>query len=395
VACAPLAPSPRLGSLDVYRGLVMLLMMAEVLALGEVAFRHPGSVAWAFIADQQTHVEWVGCSLHDVIQPSFSFLVGAALPFSLASRRAKGQGLAAILGHAFRRAVILVALGIVLRSLHRPLTYFTFEDTLSQIGLGYFLLVVLGLRPVREQWIALGLVLFGYGAAFALYPLPGPGFDWASSAVSPHWPYHLDGFASHWNKNTNLAWAFDTWFLNLFPRERFFTANEGGYATLSFIPTLATMILGLVAGRWLKADLPPVERLRRLLTAGASCLALGLFCHAAGICPIVKRIWTPSWVLASGGLCLLLTAFFYEIVDRRRPGGWAFPMLVVGTNSIAAYVVAHTLVEPVEAGLLRHLGRFDLAFGFPTAPLVLGASVLLVEWGLLYWMYRRRIFLKI
>ena len=84
------SPPPRLASIDAYRGLVMFLMMAEVLSLAIVAANHPGSFFWAFLADHQTHVEWVGCSLHDMIQPSFSFLVGVALPFSLASRRRRG-----------------------------------------------------------------------------------------------------------------------------------------------------------------------------------------------------------------------------------------------------------------------------------------------------------------
>jgi predicted acyltransferase len=395
VTADSISPPPRLASLDAYRGWVMLLMMAEVLSLALVAANHPGSFLWAFVADQQTHTEWVGCSLHDIIQPSFSFLVGAALPFSLASRRAKGQGTAAMLGHAARRAVILVVLGIVLRSFDRQMTYFTFEDTLSQIGLGYVILFWLGLRPERDQWIALVVLLAGYWAAFALYPLPGPGFDWTRAGVSPDWPHQLTGFAAHWNKNTNPAWAFDTWFLNLFPRESPFTNNGGGYATLSFIPTLATMILGLAAGRWLKADLHPGERIRKLFIAGAVTLALGLLLHVTGLCPIVKRIWTPSWTLASGGICFWLTAIFYEAIDRKGGARWAFPLVVVGANSIAAYVIAHTIAEPIGTALHTHFGRFDLALGGPAAPLVHGACILFAEWGVLYWMYRRRIFIKI
>ena len=84
------------------------------------------------------------------------------------------------------------------------------------------------------------------------YPLPPSDFDYAKVGVPPDWPYHYTGLAAHWNKNSNLAWAFDTWFLNLFPRAKPFLFNGGGYATLSFIPTLGTMILGLIAGGWLK-----------------------------------------------------------------------------------------------------------------------------------------------
>ncbi len=244
---APAAPA-RLTSLDAYRGLVMFLMMAEVLDLAQVAKARPDSALWRFLAHHQSHVAWIGCSLHDLIQPSFSFLVGVALPFSLASRAARGQSRALMTLHAAWRALVLVLLGVFLRSIGQHQTYWTFEDTLSQIGLGYVALFLLGFRPVREQWAALGLILVGYWAAFALYPLPGPGFDYSQVGESNTWPHLMTGFAAHWNKNSNPAWAFDTWFLNLFPREKPFAFNGGGYATLSFVPTLGTMILGLIAG---------------------------------------------------------------------------------------------------------------------------------------------------
>src|SRR5438067_5185999 len=128
---------PRLASIDAYRGFVMFLMMAEVLHLGQVARRLPGSAFWSFLAHHQTHVEWIGCSLHDLIQPSFSFLVGVALPYSLANRLARGQSPRRMTLHAFWRALILVLLGVFLRSVGRGQTNWTFEDTLTQIGLGY------------------------------------------------------------------------------------------------------------------------------------------------------------------------------------------------------------------------------------------------------------------
>ena len=218
----------RLGSLDAYRGFVMLLLMGEALRLCEVAAARPGSTFWALACHHQSHVPWVGASLHDLIQPSFSFLVGVSLPYSLAARAAKGQSRGRMIAHAFWRAAILVALGVVLRSIGRPQTYFTFEDTLSQIGLGYGFLFLLALRPVRDQWIALAVLLAGYWLAFVLYPLPPAGFDYAAVGVPADWPHLFSGFPAHWNKNSNLAWAFDTWFLNLFPREKPFLFNGGG-----------------------------------------------------------------------------------------------------------------------------------------------------------------------
>jgi predicted acyltransferase len=382
--------------MDAYRGLVMLMMMGEVLEFGRVARALPGNSFWAFLAQQQTHVEWVGCVWHDMIQPSFSFLVGVALPFSLARRTAEGQPQWQRTLHAFWRALVLILLGVFLRSIGRGQTYWTFEDTLTQIGLGYGFLYLLALRPVRVQWAALAAILVGYWLVFALYPLPGADFDWARAGVQPDWTHNLSGFAAHWNKNTNFAWAVDTWFMNLFPREHPFTHNSGGYSTLSFIPTLGTMILGLVAGGVLRSARTPVGKVRWLTVAGIVALGAGLLLDALGVCPIVKRIWTPSWVLYSGGWCLLLLAGFYALMDMGNLRFWAFPLTVIGVNSIAAYMIAHLFVEFLFKTLPLHLGRsaFEV-FGAAYEPLLLGAAVLAIEWLMLWWMYRRRIFLRV
>ncbi|HEU4901598.1 MAG TPA: DUF5009 domain-containing protein, partial [Flavisolibacter sp.] len=128
---APSLPVRRVESVDVYRGFVMLLMMAEVLSLQAVSDKLPNSAFWRYLAFHQSHVPWVGCSLHDMIQPSFSFLVGVVLPYSIAGRIEKGAAFSALLRHAMVRSLILVLLGIFLRSMHAKQTYFTFEDTLT------------------------------------------------------------------------------------------------------------------------------------------------------------------------------------------------------------------------------------------------------------------------
>src|SRR5438105_4999679 len=131
-AAQPDAAPKRLTSIDAYRGLVMFLMMAEVLRLSEVARAFPNSAVWRLLAFNTSHVEWVGCSLHDLIQPSFSFIVGVALLFSIASRLARGQSPRQMTLHALWRALLLILLGVFLRSLGRPETNWTFEDTLTQ-----------------------------------------------------------------------------------------------------------------------------------------------------------------------------------------------------------------------------------------------------------------------
>jgi heparan-alpha-glucosaminide N-acetyltransferase len=382
-------------ALDTYRGFVMLLMMAEVLRLSKVAAAFPGNWVWSILAYNQTHVEWAGCSLHDLIQPSFSFLVGVALPYSIASRLAKGGTFNSMFAHALWRSLLLIALGIFLRSTHSTQTNFTFEDTLTQIGLGYPLLFLLGFRPPRWQWTALAVILTGYWLAWALYPAPGAGFDYQAVGVPPDWQHHYSGFAAHWNKNSNLGSAFDQWFLNLLPRAKPFVVNGGGYLTLSFIPTLGTMILGLIAGRWLKPE-PSRIPMKRLLIAGLIGIAAGLLLHFSGICPVVKRIWTPSWTIFSGGACFLLLAAFSWIVEVKGYKKWAFPLVVIGMNSIAAYLIAHLFEKFIADSFRIHLGQniFQI-FGTSLEPLIEGAAVLLTYWLILYWMYRRKLFLRI
>src|SRR5215470_14502563 len=393
VSSKPESPT-RLVSLDAFRGLVMTLMLAEHMELHNVGLKFPHSAFWAVIAYNTDHVEWQGCSLHDLIQPAFSFLVGAALPFSIASRKAKGLGFGNMLGHAFRRAFILIFLGIFLRSLKFQQTYFTFEDTLTQIGLGYTFLFLLGFTRVRTQVIVFVLILIFFWAAFALYPAPGPGFDYARVGVPPDWQHNYTGFLSHWNKNSNLSWAFDVWFLNRFPREHPFVFNEGGWSTLSFIPTLATMILGLLTGEWLNSEKSTGEKLRGLVIGGAVLLMLGLVWQLAGLCPIVKRVWTSSYTLYSGGWVVLMLAGFYALTEWKGWRRWALPLIVVGMNSIAIYVMSWTMEPFFFSALHIHLGPLISAVVSPTfQPVVYGLGIMLIFWLTLFWMYRRKIFL--
>jgi heparan-alpha-glucosaminide N-acetyltransferase len=386
----------RLASIDAFRGFVMFLMLAEAMRLWTVHEAFPTSWFWRVVALNTEHVEWQGCSLHDLIQPAFSFLVGAALPFSIASRTRRGESFRRMLGHAAWRSVVLILLGIFLRSLERPGTYWTFEDTLTQIGLGYTFLFLLAFAPLRLQIIAFATILIGFWVAFVLYPLPDPGFDYTQVGVRADWPHLYSGFLAHFNKNANLSWAFDVWFLNLFPREAPFRFNSGGWSTLSFIPTLATMMLGMWAGQWLMTPRTTIEKLKGLLVAGVALALAGLLLQWLHVCPIVKRIWTSSYTLYSGGLVVLMLAAFYALIEWKGWRRWSFPLLVIGANSIAVYVMSWTIEHFVSSALVRHLGTAPFAvFGPPFEPVLRGAAVLLVFWSILFWMYRRRIFLRI
>jgi heparan-alpha-glucosaminide N-acetyltransferase len=390
------APPPRNIAVDAFRGLVMVLMMGEVMRFADVARAFPGSSFWRILAYNQTHVEWAGMSLHDTIQPGFTFLAGVALPYSIRSRQRKGESFAHMLFHTMWRSVLLIALGVFLRSTDSPITYYTFEDTLSQIGLGYTFAFLLTFVKARVQWLALGMILFGYWLAWALYPAPGQNFDWAAVGVGPDWHRYLySGFAAHWNKNSNFGQAFDVWFLNLFPRTSRFAFNGGGYLTLSFIPTLGTMLLGVIAGRWFHENAPKIP-LRKFAIAAIALMAAGLLLHFTGICPIVKRIWTPSWTLWSAGVCFAFLAAFSWVTDVKGYRKVALPLVVVGMNSIAAYLLAHLWEEFILNSFKIHLGmRFLNMFGAGLEPLFLGVLTMMAYWVILWWMFKKRIFIRI
>ncbi|MBX7211297.1 MAG: DUF5009 domain-containing protein [Verrucomicrobiaceae bacterium] len=392
----PAAKPQRLLSLDTFRGFAMFLMAAELLDLPDVAAQFSASAFWQAVSFHSQHVEWTGCSLHDLIQPAFSFMVGVALPFSISSRRAKGASVPQMMRHALVRALILVVLGVLLRFLDEKHIHWTYEDTLAQIGLGYPFLFLLGLCSTRGRWSALAAILAGYWLFFALHPLPGPDFDRAAADIPAGWAHDFTGFAAHWNLNSNAAWAFDRWFLNIFPAGDYFRGNPEGYSTLNFIPTLGTMILGLIAGQWFRDGHRGAAAMKRLGVAGALCLLAGLALHHSGICPSVKKLWTPSWTLVSGGWCLFIMAAFHGINDVAGFDKWSFPFQVLGMNSILMYLLVHLVEAVFAAGHRLHLRFQPFSSMSPAVESAFGGAVLLfVLWSVLFVLHRRRIFLRI
>ncbi len=393
----------RLTSLDAYRGFALFLMGLELLSLDEVSRHFPENSIWQFIGLHAEHIAWTGCSPHDLIHPSFAFMVGAVIPFSLANRAAKGDSKAKMIQHALWRSLILIILGVFVHSLDRAITNWTFEDTLTQMGLGYPVLFLLAFVGNRLRWTAIAAILFGYWLFFALHPLAPADFNDAAVNIPAGWPHHFTGFFAHWNLNQNAAWEFDVWLLNQFPRMRPFVGYIGGYNTLNFIPTIGTMVLGLIAGSWLKeasdqgrSKEAVATLLRRLIIAGIVCLGLGLGLQAVGICPIIKKIWTPAWTLFSGGCGFWFMAVFYYVMDVKHHQRWAFPFIVIGTNSIAMYLMFRMTDEFIGDSLEQHLGPETFhVLGEEYQPIVLGACILAVIWLILFWAFRRKIFLKI
>jgi len=383
---------------DAYRGLVMLLMLAEVLRSCDVASAIGDSPLWGFVCQEQSHVAWVGGSLHDLIQPGFYFLVGVGLVLSLRRRLADGQPLSKLLRHACVRSVVLIILGMALVAIHPRQWSWWFDDTLTQIGLAYPVLFGVALRPRRQWWAALAVILAGYWLWFVLYPVHSFSLQHPPPEVSVEWMriHGLSGFSAHWQKNANAAWAFDRWFMNLFPRASPFEGNDNGLTTLNFIPSTGTMILGLLAGDILRSTRSDMAKIRWLCTVGALLMATGWVLGLLGVVPVVKAIWTPSWVLYSGGWCCVFLAAFYAVVDWNNNRRIVFPLTVVGLNSIVAYCLSHAFPALAFNSLRRVAGTrvFQLA-GPAYEPALYGAAILVLYWLVLYALYRSRVFVRI
>jgi len=385
----------RLVSLDAFRGAIMLLMASSGLGIPEVARNFPDSPIWKFLGHEFDHAEWVGCTLWDLIQPSFVFMVGVALPWSITNRRARGQNFQEMLGHALWRALALVLLAVFLTSAWSNRTEWVFTNVLAQIGLGYPFLFLLCFTRPRTQWFTACGILLAWWFAFAVHPLPPPDFDWSSVGVRADWP-HLSGFSGHWEKNANFAATIDLWFLNLFPGEKPFLFNAGGYQTLNFVPSLATMIFGMLAGELLRSDTALAEKLKRLAAAAVTGIVVGKVIELAGLCPIVKRIWTPSWAIYSGGLATLLLAAFVAVIEWRGWRRWAFPLVVAGLNPITLYCMWQLMGGFVRETVKTHFGQHVFeSLSPPCAPILEHLTVLLSFWLILLWMYRRKVFVRI
>lgn len=373
------APSPgRLLSLDVYRGMVMLLLASSGLGIAKATAKSEGAFA-QWLNFQGSHPEWisqfsvVGFSLWDMIQPAFMFIVGVSMPFSYEKRARLGESYARGMRHAWTRALLLVLLGVFLQSLRKDETYWIFTNVLSQIGLGYGFLFFLVGKPFRLQVAVGSAVLILYWLAMVLLPRG------------------LESLAAHFENGNSMPQKVDLWLLNLFPREKPFEGHV--YATLNFVPSFVTMLMGVMCGQLLKnKEIGDGKKIRNMLIAAAICLAVSLVAGAT-VCPIIKKIWTPSWTLFSGAYVVAALAVSYWIIDVKKWNGWVFPFVVVGVNPLTMYLLGMICRGWFADNLKTHLP--DVLFSGFFGPIVEACLIVVLFWLILWWMYRNRIFLRL
>ena len=357
----------RLFSLDFYRGLTMFLLIAEFSHLFTylVDFELEGSIVHA-IGEQFHHVEWEGMHFWDLIQPFFMFIVGVAMPLSFYKRIARGDSYNQVFKHALKRAFLLLVLGWALYCIDPGKIVFRFQNVLAQLSITYILAFLIMKKPSAIQiGFSVLLILITEGL-YRFFPLEG--FD---QAFIP-------------GKN------FGAWFNILISGEE----DGGHWAMFNAIPTAAHTIWGVLAGRLLMSDQSNKKKLQTLIIAGIIGLIIGY--GLSPFTPIIKRISTGTFVFASGGWSILALALCYWLIDIKKYQKGVLFFAVVGMNPLFIYLFAHvggadlvrTIVLPFSNAFFGWMGELN-------AMIVLSSIVLFFLWYICYWLYKKKIFIKI
>ncbi len=368
----------RLLSLDALRGFNMFWIIGGEKVADALSRCHLPMIQ--ILAAQLSHTAWNGFTFYDLIYPMFIFVTGVSTVYSLDHRKERGDKRYQILLHIFRRSLLLFLYGLYLSNaglnLHGWLTNVRLMGVLQRIAICYCGAAILVLFVKRRYQVVIALIiLLGYWLILKFGVVPGYG-------------------AGVWYPpEANFANYFDKLFL---PGRKYYgTWDVEGL--LSTFPALVTCQIGVFAGFWLKEDWKE-RKIRDTLSKKAFLLALiGIFMLELGVLwvfylPINKMIWTSSFTLVTGGLSVIILALFYWLIDVKAFKKWAFPFIVIGLNSIFIYLLMNIIPwdrisKGVPSWIFQTFGEYgDLVFSLST--LVLG-------WDLLYWMYKRKIFIKI
>jgi predicted acyltransferase len=365
--------SERLLSLDALRGFDMMWIAAAD-SFSRTLFRLDDGAPGKFLARQLEHVRWEGFHFNDLIFPLFVFLIGVSITFSL-GRLTAASGRKSAIHRICRRALLLYLLGLFYYGgLSGPFDQIRLLGVLQRLALCYFFssLLFIVLKPRGLGAVCLAL-LIGYWALLRFVPVPGIG-------------------AGHFGEGQNLA----NWFDRKFLPGRKWDGDRDPEGILSTLPAIASCLLGVLAG-FLLRDTRRTEKVKCAILAGAGVLLL-----AAGLAwglefPIIKKIWTSSFVLVAGGCSALLLAGFYLVIDIWKIRSWAMPFAWIGANALTIYLLSN--VVDFERLSQRLVGG-EVSGWFDSIRAGLGGLVvlivgLLICFALARFLYRRKIFLRL
>lgn len=364
----------RLLSLDALRGFDMLWISGgEYLMVALAALTGWPWMQW--IAGQMEHVEWEGFQFYDMIFPLFLFIAGVSMPFSILKRKKRGENMRKIYMHLIQRLVLLIILGLIYNGFLRfEFEHQRYASVLARIGIAWFLAAVIVLNTsLRGQIYWFVGILLGYYAIMKLIPVPGFG----AGVLTPE---------------GNLAAFIDQKLLPGGMCCYTFGDNEG---IISTFPAICTALLGTFAGHLLISDNGKLNGFRKgliILAAGIIALALGKLWSFSF--PIIKNLWTSSFVLFAGGWSLILLSVFYLVIDVWGFRKWAFPFVVIGLNSITIYMLNSGIIDFAQMGKY-FFGGLASHFSELAQPVILASAFVLCMWTTLYILYRYKIFLKV
>jgi predicted acyltransferase len=366
-----LAQSERLLSLDGLRGFDMLWIIGGQSIIHGLANVWPDRF-WTGLSTQLEHVRWQGLHAFDVIWALFMFMVGVSLTFSLAKRKRMHESHGAVYMHAVRRAVLLFILGMIAQGnllQFNMSTFHPFYSVLHGIAAGYLIatVVALNFRP-KGQAITTAIFLVGYWILLLAIPVPGVG----RGLLTPY---------------GNAATYIDHL---VFGRFYYVPLGQENTWLLSYLGFASSVLLGVLAGEVLLSARSKKAKCLTLFGYGAGVLFLGLIWSLWF--PIIKLLWTGSFVLVAGGISCLLMATFYLVIDVLGHRKWVFPFTVIGMNALAVYMATELfdfreIGDIFVGGLLPRVGRWDEVLS--------AAAALTIIWLILYWMYRTRTFVKL
>ncbi len=363
----PTSGSTRLVSLDAFRGFIMFWIVGgSSLVFGLQALGHSRFID--ILVHQLDHSPWEGLRFYDCIWPSFMLMVGISIPFAYA-KRSLTETHPQMLQHALRRFVVLFLLGSVRESVNLGSPrLIELSSALQPIAIAYLVAFLLVRKTWRVQAIVGASILFGYGLLLAFVPVPGIG-------------------AGSYLRNANLVYAIDMALLGHRATEPIFL--EGWGTILSTIPTISTTILGLLLGQLLRSDRTTQWRIRIFAVTGMVGLSVGY--TLSFFVSVVMKMWTTSYGILSASWACLMFLTFYWLIDVRGYRKGAFPFVVIGANALAVYLCGTVTRLSQVVGIITKGPATLLG---PLGPLFEALTFFVVEWLILYWMYKRKIFLS-
>lgn len=361
----------RLASLDFYRGLIMVLLMLEASGLYQHVLRMTKPTSFVHsIAIQFTHHPWHGLHFWDLIQPGFMFIAGVAMAFSLTKQTAKGHSWKDQAGKALRRSGWLFFWGVLDYAVHGDHLSFELWDVLTQLSFTMLVaFLIFRWKPGYQILFSIGLLIL----TEVLYRF-----------------VHVPGFNQPFTDQHNFGNYIDLLLMN--------KVNSDGWVAINCIPTAAHTIWGAIAGKWLLTKTNNKSKISNIVIFGILTLLAGYGLDMIGITPIIKRIATSSFTLAAGGWCLLALAFLYFWIDVLQHKKFLWFFTIVGMNSIFIYLFFEIVVH---RWLYDYINTIVIGVIFPTGlslqivMIIAGLIIFAVEWGLCYWLYKKKIFFKV